>query len=67
MNDIPLYQWDSLHEAVRKLIASNTDDILTILRRLDKVQAKLAKNRRFSWSISDSVCVLKCAARMLIA
>lgn len=66
MNDIPLHQWDALHETTRSLVASNTGGILDTLRAIDESQAKLALERQFTWSLSDSVCVLKRAAKMFI-
>lgn len=66
MNDIPLAQWDAMHEPVCSLVASNTNGILDTLRAIDESQAKLAEKRKFSWSMSDSVCVLKRAAKMFI-
>lgn len=66
MNDIPLHQWDALHETTRSFVASNTGGILDTLRAIDGSQAKLALEGKFSWSQSDSVCVLKRAAKMFI-
>lgn len=57
LNDIPLADWDRL----------------TISQHFDRMDTKAWKdahgiprdNPRFPWSLSDTVCVAKCAARMI--
>jgi hypothetical protein len=51
-NDIPLQQWDVMHDSLRALIN----------QRL-KGQAENFEIRRFGWSMSDAVCVAKAIAQ----
>lgn len=56
MNDIPLCRWDALNESIRSSI-----------RQRVKGQAEGYPAGRFSWSLSDAVCIAKAVAREIKA
>jgi hypothetical protein len=55
LNNVPLHRWDACHELV-----------LYLVRRVD-TDARVAITGSKGWSLSDSVCVLKTAARRYAA
>lgn len=57
MNDIPLSNWDRLS------IAQNFDRMDT--KAWKEAHGIPRDNPRFPWSLSDTVCIAKCAARMI--
>lgn len=58
-NDIPLKQWDNLHEMVLGIIKSERGKLAC---RIDPIAGKPGS---FHWSLSNSGCTLKEAARQI--
>jgi hypothetical protein len=61
-NRIPLARWDAMHLFVREhaqLLWHRNREAFNAMQGFDK------DNDKFCWSLSDSVCVLKCCARRL--
>lgn len=63
LNNIPLIKWDRMDSSVRDLVAHNAKEVMAVSWS-DKSRHNL-KPGTFCWSLSDTVCTLKAAARRL--
>lgn len=62
LNNIPLPKWDHRDSAVRDLVAHNVKPIMAV----SWSARSTLKPGTYCWSLSETVCVLKAAARRMV-
>lgn len=63
LNNIPLHKWDRMDALVRNLVARTAKTVMPISWSAKAVQPTA---ETFIWSLCETVCVLKAAARRMI-
>ena len=65
LNNIPLHRWDALHPSVLQLVRENGPAVMAVSWPANAEKRVPLPFGSVSWSLSESVCVLKAAARRM--
>lgn len=66
LNNIPLAKWDRCDPSMRNAVARNAPAVMAISWSRRASQASPLQPGTFCWSLSDTVCTLKAAARRMV-